>query len=144
MPTRGTPLALIEQQYSPSPYQGRIGYRDVWRFADMTRFHLRLAHEIANIIFLGKGPDEESIETLLKQLEVGIPADGLDLLSISVVCNGSWLICHSNSRTGGPFILSEIQSRWNGSPLPALQFSEFPVALHDRHTLPLDMRFHAL
>lgn len=89
---QGTPLEVIEQRYSATPYQGRIGHGDVRKFADLTRFHLRSAHEIASIMFVGKGPSEESIETLLKQLQVGIPADGLELLSISIpLARGEYL-----------------------------------------------------
>jgi len=33
-------------------------------------------------MFIDKGPSEESVETLLKQLELGIPADALELLSL--------------------------------------------------------------
>jgi hypothetical protein len=36
-------------------------------------------------MFMGEGPDEESIETLLKQLEVGIPKEALGLLFIQTV-----------------------------------------------------------
>jgi hypothetical protein len=35
-------------------------------------------------MLLGQGPDEETIEAMLRQLEVGIPADVLDLLSLPV------------------------------------------------------------
>lgn len=78
----GVPIETIEQRYSTTPYQGRIGYGDVRKFADATRFHLRSAYQIADLVLLGEGPDENSVEALLKQLEVGIPADALELLSI--------------------------------------------------------------
>lgn len=78
----GTPLEVIEKRYSPNPYQGRIGHGDVRKFADATRFHLRSAHQIVSVMFVGEGPTVDSIETLLRQLEVGIPADALDLLSL--------------------------------------------------------------
>ena len=80
----GIPIEVIEKQYSTTPYQGRIGYGDIRRFADATRFHLRSAYQIANVMFLGEGPDEESVENTLKQLEVGIPADALALLKIDI------------------------------------------------------------
>lgn len=78
----GVPMELIEKTYSTTPFQGRIGYGDVRRFADATRFHLRSAYHIANVMFLGEGPGETSIEAILKQLEVGIPTDALELLAI--------------------------------------------------------------
>lgn len=78
----GVPTETIEQRYTTTPYQGRIGYGDVRKFADATRFHLRSAHQIASVMLVGQGPDEEAIEGLLKRLEVGIPADALGLLDI--------------------------------------------------------------
>ncbi len=78
----GTPVDEIEGRYTPNPYQGRIGHGDVRKFADTTRFHLRSAHQIASLMLLGQGPDDAAIEAMLQQLEVGIPADALDLLSL--------------------------------------------------------------
>jgi replicative superfamily II helicase len=78
----GVPTETIEQRYTTTPYQGRIGYGDVRKFADATRFHLRSAHQIASVMLVGQGPDEEAIERLLKRLELGIPADALGLLDI--------------------------------------------------------------
>lgn len=80
----GTPIEELERQYSANPYQGRIGLGDVRRFADATRFHLRSAHQIVAIMFIGRGPDEVSIEQILQQLETGIPADSLALLILPV------------------------------------------------------------
>lgn len=80
----GTDMQTIEQRYSPNPYWGRIGYGDVRKFADATRFHLRAAHQIMTVLYVQGGPTEEAIDTLLKQLEVGIPADTLDLLALPV------------------------------------------------------------
>ena len=51
------------------------------RFADITRFHLRSASDILSILLLGLHPQEE-IDALLKQLEVGIPAELLGLLAL--------------------------------------------------------------
>lgn len=80
----GFPIEMIEKQYSTTPFQGRIGYGDIRKFADLTRFHLRSVYQIVNVMFLGEGPNEESIEAILKQLEVGIPADALGLLAIEI------------------------------------------------------------
>lgn len=78
---RGVPMETIEQTYSVNPYNA-VGYGDVRGCADTTRFHLRAAHQIATVMFIDKGPSEESVEAILKQLEVGIPADALELLSL--------------------------------------------------------------
>lgn len=92
----GTPVDEIEGRYTPNPYQGRIGHGDVRKFADTTRFHLRSAHQIASIMLVGQGPDEEAIESMLRQLEVGIPADALDLLSLPVsLSRGEYLALYT-------------------------------------------------
>jgi len=77
----GVPMEHIEQSYSVNAYN-TVGYGDVRSCADTTRFHLRAANQIATVMFIDKGPSEESVETILKQLEVGIPADALELLSL--------------------------------------------------------------
>jgi replicative superfamily II helicase len=88
----GVPIEEIEQWYSTTPYQGRIGVGDVRKFADNTRFHLRSAHQICTVMFMGRGPDEAAIEVLLKQLEVGIPADALELLTLPLtLARGEYL-----------------------------------------------------
>ena len=81
---RGVPVEKIESNYSTTPYQGKIGYGDIIKFADATRFYLRAAYEIANVMFLGEGPSEEEMEKLLKQLEVGIQIEALDLLEAEI------------------------------------------------------------
>jgi len=80
---RGVSIEEIERRYaSTNPYLGNIGYGDVRKFADLTRFQLRSAHQIASLIFPGQFIDEKAIDALLSQLEVGIPADSLDLLEL--------------------------------------------------------------
>ncbi len=82
---RGVSIEEIERRYaSNNPFYGNIGYGDVRKFADLTRFQLRSAHQIASLIFPGQFIDEKAIDALLKQLEVGIPADSLDLLELPV------------------------------------------------------------
>lgn len=80
----GTPVELLEQRYSATPFQGKIGHGDIRRFADSTRMNLRSAHQIAAIMFVGSEPSEEEIEQLLQQLEFGIPGDGLALLTLPI------------------------------------------------------------
>lgn len=81
---RGVPIETIEQQYSANPYFSRIGHGDIRKFADNTRFHLRSAAEIVALVYIRDAPDEQEIEVLLRQLEIGLPTDGLDLLSLPV------------------------------------------------------------
>lgn len=80
----GAPIEDIEQRYTPNPYQGVIGHGDIRKFADTTRFHLRAAHQIVSLIYLGGNLDEAALEVMLKQLEVGIPAPALALLEVPV------------------------------------------------------------
>jgi helicase len=91
----GIALDVIEETYSPNPYSGRIGHGDVRKFADTTRFHLRSAHQIVALLIPG-AIDATAIETVLKQLEVGIPADALDLLRIKIgMARGEYLLLYN-------------------------------------------------
>jgi helicase len=78
----GVPVERIEETYTANPYQGKIGYGDIRKFADSTRFHLSAAHRITNILFMSGGPTEDAIDRLLRQLEIGLPAHALDLINI--------------------------------------------------------------
>lgn len=80
---QGTPLEIIEQQYTVSPFYA-VEYGNIKGMADATRFHLRAAHQIVTVVLIDKGPNEIQVEMLLKQLELGIPADALDLLAIPI------------------------------------------------------------
>ncbi len=79
--THGIAMETIEQNYSVNMYYN-VGYGDVRSCADTTRFHLRAAFQIATVLFVDKGPSEESVETILRQLEVGLPADAIELLHL--------------------------------------------------------------
>lgn len=78
----GTPMEALEQRFSATPFQGKIGHGDIRRFADLTRMNLRSAHQIASVMFVGSEPSEDEIELLLRRLEVGLPGDGLTLLEL--------------------------------------------------------------
>jgi len=103
----GTPVEMIEHQYSTTPYQGRIGYGNIRNFADATRFHLRSAYQIADIILLGQGPTGDQLEILLKQLEVGIPTDAMGLLSVPLPLNRGQYLAFYNLGS------KNIQDLWN-------------------------------
>ena len=81
---KGVPTETIEQEYTTNPYQGRIGYGDIRHFVDLTRYHLRTAIPIANLILIEKCPSAAAIEILLNQLEAGIPGDALELLKLPI------------------------------------------------------------
>lgn len=80
----GVSVERIEEAYTANPYQGKIGYGDIRKFADSTRFHLSAAHRLTNILFVSGGPTEETIDRLLRQLEIGLPAQALGLVDIPV------------------------------------------------------------
>jgi replicative superfamily II helicase len=81
---RGDGVEVIEQRYSTNPYFGRVGYGDVRQFADTTRFHLRSARQIVALLLAGAPDLEEQIDRVLRQLELGIPAEILDLVELPV------------------------------------------------------------
>ncbi len=79
----GVPTETIETTFkSRNPFFGNIGYGDIRRFADFTRFQIRSAYKIASLIFPGQMIDENEVDLLLKQLELGIPQEAIGLLDI--------------------------------------------------------------
>jgi hypothetical protein len=79
----GQSLEEIETTFSANPYQG-VGHGDVRRIADATRYHYGSAFQIVSLLLLQNGPDEESVEKLLRQMEAGIPEDALELLNLPI------------------------------------------------------------
>jgi hypothetical protein len=80
----GASVRDIEQNYTATPFQGKIGYGDIRRFADSTRFHLRAAHQIASVLSVEYGAYGEQVDFLLKRLEVGLPGEALGLLDLPI------------------------------------------------------------
>jgi helicase len=103
---QGVPLETIEQRYTASPFYA-VEYGNIRSIADATRFHLRAANQIATVILIDKGPDETQVESLLKQLEVGIPRDGLELLAIpGQLTRGEYMaLYNAGIKTGDEFWL---------------------------------------
>lgn len=77
----GRSLEGIEAEFSTNPFAGRIEYGDIRRFADLTRFHLQSASNILAVLLLDKNPQAD-LDIMLTRLEVGIPAEGVDLLEL--------------------------------------------------------------
>jgi len=92
----GRSVSDIERDFTVNPYSGIIGHGEIRKFADATRFHLRSASEIVWLLF----PDTingKSVDDLLRQLEVGIPADGLGLLELPMnLSRGEYLALYGN------------------------------------------------
>jgi replicative superfamily II helicase len=93
----GVAVNKIEELYTATPYAGKIGYGDIRKFADATRFHLRAAHQITALLFMSDGPSEEAIDALLRRLEVGLPVDWLRLTELPfVLTRGDYLALASS------------------------------------------------
>lgn len=97
----GIATVTIEQRYTINPFNSSITLGDIRKFADSTRFQLRAAYQIATLMLLEGVPSAEEVENLIKQLEVGIPTDALNLLSIPIsLARGEYLaLYHSNIKT---------------------------------------------
>lgn len=80
----GTPVEEIERRYTANPYQGRVSYGDILRFADNARFHIRSAHQIISVLVVDDRRLLDEIDLLLQQLEVGCPRDAISLLDLPV------------------------------------------------------------
>ena len=93
-------MEAIEQQYSANPYSGTIGHGDVHRFADATRFHLRPACQIVNVMYVENGISEDAVDVMLRQLEVGVPADIVGLTRLPVpLSRGEYMALHRRGVT---------------------------------------------
>src|SRR5260370_30881903 len=78
----GVSVERIEEAYTANPYQGKIGYGDIRKIADSTRFHLSAAHRLTKILLVSGGPAEETIDLLLLKLDIGLPAQAPALVDI--------------------------------------------------------------
>jgi hypothetical protein len=75
----GTSIQDIEQKYSV-PFGGQIQSGDVLKFADGTRFHLHSAHQILSALLAMDPAQEQEIESVLTQLEFGVPTDLMPMM----------------------------------------------------------------
>ena len=92
--TDGIPISEIERTFTVNPYSS-IRAGNIRGFADYARLHLAAAFDIADVFLLGQGPSVEDIETLLAQLETGIPATALELLDLPIQLDrGTYLALH--------------------------------------------------
>ena len=80
----GTSVDELERRYSTNPFQGAIGYGDIIRIADGTRFHLRSAHQILSALFPDQPAFLAALDELLRRLEFGLPKAALELTELSV------------------------------------------------------------
>ncbi|CAG9217792.1 Replicative superfamily II helicase [Paraburkholderia tropica] len=83
----GVPADVIEQRYSPNPYQGAISYGDIIAIADSTRFHVRSAQRILAALFPEQADMADAVDKLLIGLEFGLPEEGLGLVQVPIPLN---------------------------------------------------------
>jgi hypothetical protein len=90
----------IEKKFTLNSYSS-FGPGNTRSTADTTRFHLRSVFRIFSLKLPSKVPDEKLIGNLLKQLELGIPGDAFDLLSLPFqLTRGEYLeLYHSGIKT---------------------------------------------
>jgi len=105
---RGVRVEIIESNFSTTPYFGRIEMGDIRRFADTTRFLLRSATEILGLV-APEANVSEHIDSVLNQLEVGIPVEALGLLALPPILTRGQLL---DLYTAG---ISTPSAFWNSS-----------------------------
>ncbi len=80
----GTSVHDIEVKFTRNPFYGAVTAGTIRGFADGTRFWLGSAIEILQIILVGAGPNVESVNALVRRLELGLPAAALPLMDLPV------------------------------------------------------------
>jgi hypothetical protein len=80
----GLPIDDLEKRFSTNPYQGVVGYGDVMRIVEGTRFHLRSAHQILAALFPDNSSFLTQLDELLLRLELGLPSSILELTEIPI------------------------------------------------------------
>ena len=112
--TDGVPISEIESRFTVNPFNG-IRAGDIRSFADFARFHLAAAFEIADVLLVDHGPSGEEVDTLLAQLEAGIPASALGLLDLPIVLDrGSYLALHQEGVARPADVWASTEERLSG------------------------------
>jgi hypothetical protein len=97
----GIPVDVLERHYSTTPFQGAIGYGDIIRIADGTRFHLRSAHQILSALFPGNPEFLASLDDVLQRVEFGLPSSAVSLTQLPVpLTRGQYLALFYAGCTG--------------------------------------------
>jgi helicase len=92
----GTAVDVLEKRYTTTPFQGAVGYGDIVRIADMTRFHLRSAHRILAALFPEHPDFLANLDDVLLRLEFGLPSAALSLTKLRVpLTRGQYLALFS-------------------------------------------------
>ena len=80
----GTPVDILEKRYSTTPFQGAVGYGDIMRIVEGTRFHLRSAHQILTALFPDQPEFLARLDDILRRLEFGLPSNALALTELPI------------------------------------------------------------
>jgi helicase len=105
----GDPVDDIERRYSPNPFQGRVGYGDVTRVAEIVRYNLQSAHQILSVLLVGNQKLLEDLDKLILQLEFGCPDDAVGLIKLPIALSRGELLA---LRAAG---LNTISAVWGSS-----------------------------
>jgi len=129
----GVPTATIEENFkSRNPFSGNISYGDLRRFADFTRFQLRSAYKIALLLFPGQIIDDENIENIMKSLEVGLPVDALDLLTLPMQMSREEYLTLANNGIKNAEELFQMSKESLAQILEPSTMHEFVIIAHER------------
>lgn len=79
----GIPVDTIERSYSTNIFNA-VSYGEIMSVADSTRFFLGSASQIALIVRPSGTVTANSLATLMKRLEAGLPEDSLELLDLPI------------------------------------------------------------
>ncbi len=81
----GTPIKDLENKFTLVDNSFcRLTYGHLINIANMTRFHLKSASEIASLILLGNQNIGDEIDRLLIRLELGVPEESLGLTELPI------------------------------------------------------------
>lgn len=83
----GVPIERIESHFTTNRYYFAVTAGDITGAADNTRFRLRTVYEIVSVAYPEFAPDPDDMEPFLLQIELGIPADALDLINLPISLN---------------------------------------------------------
>lgn len=86
----GVAVGDIEGRYSPNTFV-RVGHGDIRGYADGSRFLLESILRISAIV-LERAEDPDSVATLLKRLDLGVPVEVLELTELPIALSRGELL----------------------------------------------------
>lgn len=93
---QGLSIESLERRFTTNPFHS-VGAGDIRGIADSTRFHLRSAYSIASMLLPGKASFPDESDQLLQQLELGVPATVIPLLTLPFLfTRGEYLVLATN------------------------------------------------